>query len=100
MNYSFDAEIWLHSGEAAWHFVSLPKKLSKEIKSEFGDMARGWGSLPVKVQIGGSKWITSIFPDTKSNTYLLPVKSEIRKREKIVLGDNLQIGLTILTEKL
>lgn len=98
--FEFRAKVWLYPGEAAWHFITVPKGLSKEIKLEFGAMARGWGSLPVSVQIGGSKWITSIFPDSKSNTYLLPVKSEIRKREKIVLGDNLQIGLTILTEKL
>lgn len=91
MNYSFNAGIWLHSGEAAWHFVSLPEKLSKEIKSEFGDMARGWGSLPVKAKIGKTEWKTSIFPDSKTGTYLLPIKLSIRNNEGLSVGDKIKV---------
>lgn len=100
VEFGFDAKVWLYPGEAAWHFITVPIDLSKEIKLEFGGLARGWGSLPVNVQIGGSKWKTSIFSDSKSNTYILPIKSEIRKNEKIELGDALHINLTILTDKL
>lgn len=98
--FEFRAKVWLYPGEAAWHFVTVPKELSVDIKAEFGDVARGWGSLPVSVQVGGSQWDTSIFPDSKSKTYLLPIKSEMRKKEKIELGDTLPINLTILAEKL
>lgn len=98
--FQFKAEVWLYPGEAAWHFVSLPKNISKQIKKEFGDMARGWGSLPVNVKIGTTKWKTSIFPDSKSNTYILPIKSEVRKDENIESGDALRVNLMILTEKL
>ncbi len=94
--FQIEAEVWLYPGEAAWHFVSLPKNISKQIKKEFGDMARGWGSLPVNVKIGTTKWKTSIFPDTKSNTYILPLKLEVRKLEDIKSGDNINVSISLI----
>ena len=69
-------KVWLYQGMAGWHFVNLPRKKSKEIKNLFGGMAGGWGSLPVIVTIGKTSWKTSIFPDKKTATYLLPLKQE------------------------
>ncbi len=37
------SEIWLYPGMAGWHFISVPKNKSKEIKKIFGKSARGWG---------------------------------------------------------
>ena len=45
--------------------------------------AGGVHTLPVIVTIGKTSWKTSIFPDKKSATYLLPLKAEIRKKENI-----------------
>lgn len=95
--YTFKAKIWLYPGMAAWHFITVPEEISKKIKNEFGDMARGWGSLPVKVTIGQTSWKTSIFPDKKLNAYLLPVKAEVRKKESLVVGQNIEITVYILT---
>ena len=39
--------------------------------------------MKVTAKIGGSEWKTSIWFDTKNDTYLLPIKAEIRKKEKI-----------------
>lgn len=72
---------------AGWHFVTIPQDISEDIKNSFGDMKRGWGSLPVMVNIGTTNWKTSIFPDKKSGSYLLPVKSDVREKEKITSGD-------------
>lgn len=66
-----------------WRFLALPKKQGQEIKEKFGSRAKGWGSLPVSVTIGKTVWETSIFPDKKSGTYLLPLKAKIRKAEDI-----------------
>ena len=70
--YNLKAKVWIYPGAGGWHFVSVPKKTSKEIKKLFGMMAGGWGSLPVVVAISKTSWKTSIFPDNKSGTYLLP----------------------------
>lgn len=83
----FKARIWLWEGKAAWHFVTLPKKESARIKTVFGAMKRGWGSLPVFATLGKTRWKSSIFPDSKRGAYLLPVKAEVRKLEKASAGD-------------
>ena len=80
---------------AGWNFLSVPKKQSEEIKKMFGAMKRGWGSLPVVVTIGKTSWKTSIFPDKKAGGYLLPLKADVRKKEKISAGDKITFSLEI-----
>jgi hypothetical protein len=89
------SKVWLYSGVSAWHFITIPKKESENIKKIFGKSARGWGSIPVKVTLGKTSWRTSIFPDRKSGTYMLPLKSEIRKKEEILAEDNVKFILEI-----
>ena len=85
--FSLRAKVWLYDGHAAWHFLSLPKKQSEEIERTFEVHKAGWGSLPVEVTIGSTTWKTSIFPDSKQSVYLLPLKKEVRVKEKISKGD-------------
>ena len=90
------AKVWLYPGqEANWHFVTLPKKQSQQIKERFGSFKRGWGSLPVKVTIGKTTWNTSIFPDKKAGAYLLPLKADVRKQEKIQDGKSIMFVVEI-----
>ena len=93
--YHIKAKVWQYNGPSAWHFISLPAAVSKEIKKLFGEMAAGFGSLPVMVTIGKTQWKTSIFPDTKSNTYILPVKLMVRKRENIKNGQIINFSIEI-----
>ncbi len=83
VSYTFRSKVWVYPGMAAWRFISIPEKEGGEIKKKFGARARGWGSLPVSVTIGKTTWDTSIFPDKKSGSYLLPLKAKIRKVEDI-----------------
>lgn len=94
--YKIKSEVWLYPGMAGWHFVSIPKKESAEIKKNFSSMKRGWGSLPVLVKVGKTEWGTSIFPDKKTETYLLPVKVGVRKKEGIFAGENIILNIKIL----
>ena len=89
--------MWLYPGMAGWHFVTVPKKQSAEIKKLFGGMARGWGSLPVLITIGKTSWKTSIFPDKKAGAYLLPLKADVRKKQGISSGDavNFLLGIRV-----
>jgi hypothetical protein len=89
------SKVFLYPGMAGWHFVYVPKKQSEEIKKTFGTPKRGWGSIPVIVTIGKTTWETSIFPDKKSDGYLLPLKSEVRKKEQIFSEDNITFSLSI-----
>lgn len=43
--FKFKAKVWHYEGPTAWHFVTLPKGLSADIKKNFDALKRGWGSL-------------------------------------------------------
>lgn len=90
--YTIKSKVWLYSGQAAWHFIGVPKKESEEIKKA-QKVKVGFGSVPVMVTIGKTRWKTSIFPDKRSGTYLLPIKAEVRKKENI-MSENI-VSLTI-----
>ncbi|MFY8112695.1 MAG: DUF1905 domain-containing protein [Rhabdaerophilum sp.] len=89
----FTAPLKVWSGPAAWFFVSLPQAEAGMIR--LAVPRRGFGSVRVKARIGGSRWDTSIFPDSKADTYLLPVKASIRKAEGLYDGDTLTVELLI-----
>jgi hypothetical protein len=95
--YRVTAKVWLYPGESAnWHFITIPKPTSKEMKETHGAHARGWGSLPVSVTMGETTWTTSIFPDAQSGTYLLPLKAQVRRKEGLFEGDTVTLTCTIL----
>ncbi|WP_281228808.1 DUF1905 domain-containing protein [Flavobacterium aquiphilum] len=89
IKYEFSAKTWQHQGPNGWYFVSLPIAMAKEIRENLKWQEEGWGRLKAVAKIGNSKWETAIWFDTKLNTYLLPLKAEIRKKEKIQKGDDI-----------
>lgn len=94
--YSFEAKVWLYPGKAGWYFISVPTDISADIHEKFADRKRGWGSVPVIVHVGNSRWKTSIFPDNKAKCFLLPLKSEIRKNENIKLDEVCKMTIEII----
>jgi len=48
------------------------------------------------VTVGGSTWSTSVFPDTKRGSYLLPVKKAVRTAEGVGDGDDVDVSLEVL----
>lgn len=99
LSFSFAGECWLWQAEkAAWHFVTMPKKMSEEI-SFFNENVsvkkRGWGSVRVKATIGETTWETSLFPQAKEGTFILPIKADVRKKEKIVVGSEVHVSLVV-----
>jgi len=95
IKYGFRSTVWKYSGVAGWHFVSLPETLSKEIREHLKWQEEGWGRIKAAAKIGQSDWETAIWFDTKKNTYLLPVKAEIRKKENLKTGDTKSIEIWI-----
>jgi hypothetical protein len=91
--FRFDAEAWLSPGDAGWHFVTLPTDLADEIRAR--SEGRPFGSVPVTVTVGATSWETSLFADTKSASYLLPLKADARRRERIVAGDRVTVTVEL-----
>ena len=93
--YKIKAKVWLYPGKDPWHFVTLPKKASKDIDFYFAHAKRGWGSIRVTVTLGKTSWKTSIFPDKKKDSYILPLKAQVRKEEEIKEGDYINFSLEL-----
>lgn len=91
MAYTFSAKIWY----SEWYFVSLPEDMAKEIRGNFQLSEEGWGRLKVTAKIGNTQWKTAIWFDTKSKTYFLPVKKEVRTKEKIGIDTAVTVTLWI-----
>lgn len=77
-----EGKLWRYPGPAGWRFVTLPAPAATEIRALFGG-GPGWGSIRVEATIGRTTWKTSIFPDKESDSYLLPIKKEVRTAEDI-----------------
>jgi len=93
--YKVRSTVWVYPGVAAWRFVNMDRGQSEEIKEKHGKNKRGFGSIPVSVSLGKSRWKTSIFPDKRSGTYLLPLKAKIRADEGIFDGDIVNFAIEI-----
>ncbi len=85
----FDAELWIWDARRAdsWTFVSLPVEASEELRQLADGSRRGFGSLRVRVTVGGSTWATSIFPGSGIGSYVLPIKRAVRNAEALDVGD-------------
>lgn len=92
---SFDAAVWTAESVGAWHFVSLPTELADEISDSVDHSRPGFGSVRVTARIGETSWATSIFPDSKRGTYVLPVKKAVRTAEEIVEGDTITVYVVV-----
>jgi hypothetical protein len=93
MNFEFDGEIIFWRGPAPWFFVTVPEEQSSDIKAISSFVTYGWGVIPVQVQIGSTRWQTSLFP--KDESYLVPIKAAVRKAEKLEEGDTVTVQLEV-----
>lgn len=95
---TFDAELWLWEARRAdsWTFVRVPQELSEDIRDLAGTPRRGFGSVRVRAAIGGSRWSTSIFPDSGSGCYVMPVKAKVRKAEGLDEGDTASVTIELV----
>ena len=95
LSYAFTATLWHYPGEAGWHFLTLPEELAAEIREETATFRRGFGSVKITATVTGHNWSTSLFPDSKSGTYLLPVKKAIRTAAGLEAGDRVTVHLEV-----
>lgn len=94
---NFTGELWLSPGPGGWTFVTLPQDCANQIRFCSGSKkGRSWGMVKVKARIGSCEWSTTIWPDKASGSFLLPVKSAVRKTQKISAGDRVAVEPTLL----
>jgi len=89
----FSGEVWFWKGPSPHHFVTVPEDESAELQAASALVTYGWGMIPVEVQIGSTRWTTSLFP--KNGGYVVPLKDRVRNAEAIVVGDTVTVRLAV-----
>ena len=90
MQLTFEAELFPWISNPSFVFVALPTDDADAIDDAVSPTG-GFGSVKVRVQLGGSAWSTSLFPSKEMETYVLPLKKAVRKAEGIDIGDTAEI---------
>ena len=93
MDWEFDGELWYWRGPAPWFFVTVPGEVCAEIADEATSVSYGWGMIPVSVELGDTRWNTSLWP--KDGRYIVPVKSQVRRDEGVDEGDLVSVRLSL-----
>ncbi|AXJ10247.1 DUF1905 domain-containing protein [Arthrobacter sp. PM3] len=94
-SYSFRGELWHYPEASGWHFITLPRDLADELGDAAAPFAKAFGSVKVTASIARQRWSTSLFPDSRSGSYLLPVKKAIRTAAHIRAGDEVDVELEL-----
>jgi hypothetical protein len=93
----FEGEVWASESVGSWAFVSLPADAADEVRHS-GGPPTAFGSVRVEVTLGGSTWRTSVFPDARRGTFVLPVKAAVRRAERVDVGDPVRVALRVLAD--
>ena len=98
MSYTFTAPLWewQGNGPAAWYFVTLPPDIADEIEQESEGMRGGFGSVKVNVTVGDTTWSTSLFPSSAQESYILPMKKQVRVAEGLDEGEPVRVRLDVV----
>lgn len=92
--FTFSATVWRHAGQGGWHFVTLPADVADAIR--FFRPRKGFMPVAVHAHVGATRWKTSVFPDSASGSFLLALKADVRKAEKLGHGDTITVSLSLV----
>jgi hypothetical protein len=92
---SFTGELWKYSGDSAWWFIRLPVEDAQDVERFCSHRKKSFGSIRVTVTIGSTTWQTSLFRDSKSNSYLLPIKASVRTKEKLIEKSMYEVSIAV-----
>ena len=93
MDLEFSAPMFEWRGPAPYHFVAVPEDEADELRDASAYVTYGWGMIPVRGRIGATDFTTSLWP--KDGGYVVPIKDAVRKPERLELGDEVTVQLTI-----
>ncbi len=95
IRYEFEGKMWKPNSPGGWYFIALPKQLSKEIRENLKWPEEGWGRMKAAALINKVEWETAIWFDKKMETYLLPIKADIRKKTGIKPDELIAVCISI-----
>ena len=91
MRLKISAPIVEWRGPAPFYWAEVDPEGCAEIASIAAMITYGWGVIPVTVHLGKTVFTTSIMP--RNGGYLVPIKADVRKAERVELGDVVALTL-------
>ncbi len=91
----YDVETTLRQS-GSWVFVDLPFDVADEVDDLTRGRQGGFGSVRVEVTLGPTTWRTSLFPDRRRETFVLPVKRAVRDAAGVGVGDAVRVRLRLV----
>lgn len=93
--YKLKLKVWQwpnsQSRDGGWHFVTLPKNVSKKIRDKHGK-----GMKKIEVIIGKTKYNTSLLWHNIDQAYLVAIKKVVRKKEDVFKEDMVALYFKII----
>ena len=93
MELEFSGPMYEWRGPAPYHFVAVPECEADVLRDAAAYVTYGWGMIPVRGRIGGTDFTTSLWP--KDGGYVVPIKDAVRKPERLELGAEVTVRLTV-----
>jgi hypothetical protein len=81
--------------DGGWHYLIVKGQAAMEIRYAALGRTGGFGSIKVRARIGQTNWQTSLFPHRDSGGFIILLKAEVRRRERIAAGKRVRLHLTI-----
>lgn len=94
---SFEGEVLHWRGPAPWFFLPLPPDAAETVRRLARAASYGWGVIPVTATVGEVVFTTSLFP--RDETYLLPLKAEVRRRAGVTAGDRVAVEMQVMAAR-
>lgn len=94
MELAFTGRVIEWRGPSPFYFVALPDEESADVHEVASVATYGWGVIPVEARIGDTSFSTSLFP--KDDGFLLPLKNVVRTAQRLSLGDDVAVSLTVV----
>ena len=91
MRLKISAPIVEWRGPAPFYWAEVDPEGCAEIASIAEMITYGWGVIPVTVHLGKTVFTTSIMP--RNGGYLVPIKADVRKAERVELGNVVTLTL-------
>ncbi|MEN9287694.1 MAG: hypothetical protein RLZ88_364 [Actinomycetota bacterium] len=96
MNYEISTALERLAGPNNTFACYLPPDVAAEIDELSQGLRGGFGSVRVRVVLGGSSWTTSIFKVSSRASYLLLVGKQVREAEGLANGEQVLLVMELL----
>lgn len=100
VEHTFTAPLWVWDArrQDTWTFVTVPPEVTSLIEdaADARGPRAGFGSVRVEVRLGTSTWRTSVFPDSSSGCFALPIKRAVREANGTQPGDEVTVHVRVV----